>query len=732
MASSQNPDTYPNPISLPALVAKYYQQVSTTDDIKIHEYFKEHPHVQSVKMNFKTYNPNTLHLRGGSGGPEPQHNQPSTSKAALSPLMEFIAWDEDENALPCPDDADEFVHRARNILWLDDPENWNIKLNLYQPTGKDGVWEFAKSYSWNPTNYKNFYIKNGIAEKLRNGWRIVPSPAKKDQPKPKVHVGEYPYFEAVELSLQGDELVGISNKNKWELDVPKWLQRARKQLDKQIEAGRLVVLQASPDREDEESPEDDPYSSSYDEPPHTGGGDTPYDQSFDGRASDASARPTAPADINRVLSAASQSRYGPAGPTSRPYDQSFEGRASDPGARSTTPADITRLLSAAKSRSGPVGPVYQRYDQSFDRRVSGAGAPSATSLDINRVLSAAKSRSGQGGSVSRVLNDQISLSTGSSMPTAYAEHLTTTDIASLKAENKRLRDLLLERSISCPLCKKTFPTDEGSQLDKHIESHADMIRSNSNCPICEDNEWAFMTNQGKRRHLENHQTSLESEKMRNFWLALACPICDMDLAKMEAADIVTHIAQHSSVIQYCELCGLHVGACNEMERKNHSEVCLPGENEAELQFCRNCGMPENAEDREMHESSCGDQRCNTYCMTCGFDIRSINHDRDMLMDHGQRCVVPGGVAGTFCRRCGVKVADVYSREIEQHTQTCGYQLMDRNVGRNGKSLLSQEYLGIYLRDEIDDFADIPQLCRDPYPLGPHNHWINFPNCQLSH
>ncbi|KAG4441738.1 hypothetical protein IFR05_002781 [Cadophora sp. M221] len=221
-------------------------------------------------------------------------------------------------------------------------------------------------------------------------------------------------------------------------------------------------------------------------------------------------------------------------------------------------------------------------------------------------------------------NLELTITAGSSMPTVYIQHLTPTDIMQLRKENRKLLNHALEREIGCPICNVTFKAYDNDSKTAHFKSHIDQLNSVGTCPMCNET-WALFTFEQKRNHLLADFSKKESQDIVQFWEDIRCPICNLDLRSKSADDVTTHIASHiPGALKFCDRCGFDVLKCTPVEKDHH--------------------------DRERHE-------------------------------HFKRCRVPGGAAGTNCKRCGKKLAGLSGLRLASHNNEC-YRKEPASLGAN--------------------------------------------------
>ncbi|KAF8853593.1 hypothetical protein BDZ45DRAFT_806524 [Acephala macrosclerotiorum] len=270
------------------------------------------------------------------------------------------------------------------------------------------------------------------------------------------------------------------------------------------------------------------------------------------------------------------------------------------------------------------------------------------------------------------------LSVGSNLPEIYLRRLTTTDIAQLEEENRRIRMRNLERQSACSMCNAAFPNYKPEDIAAHYREHADAIAAAGKCPMCATEGWVFMDMDHKKEHIMGHYNEHDSKRIREFFKSLDCPICGEDLQDMDARTVVDHIASHTpEVIRFCDICGLDLDAVNKTELCHHADTCREWDHDLKEDgttlphFCGQCGVdrtkPETDCERRAHGKVCRTIKYEN-CENCGVDLTGFS-DEDYAT-HGRRCKVPRGMRKTWCRKCGRNVHAMDAIAKAYHRNDC--------------------------------------------------------------
>ncbi|KAG9229319.1 hypothetical protein BJ875DRAFT_500036 [Amylocarpus encephaloides] len=269
---------------------------------------------------------------------------------------------------------------------------------------------------------------------------------------------------------------------------------------------------------------------------------------------------------------------------------------------------------------------------------------------------------------------ELMLSGGNGTPAIYSQRLTPTDISQLLEENQKLRNQVLDRTDFCHFCDKTFDGFNHEDTIAHYKAHADQFVDAGRCPICDGENWMIMSQIQKVTHLEAHRKRSESKRMKTFWDAFDCPLCDINLSTFSGPeDVLLHMAEHTpGVLHYCDKCSVDLLAFESAELQRHKKICLdaPDRRGDELIFCDVCGKNRTNEDEEgltEHRKHCHAGK-GEFCKICGLNFK------DLLLDdawvHKERCRPPRGFAKKYCRRCGLNVHEMDEDEKEEHTEEC--------------------------------------------------------------
>jgi hypothetical protein len=232
-------------------------------------------------------------------------------------------------------------------------------------------------------------------------------------------------------------------------------------------------------------------------------------------------------------------------------------------------------------------------------------------------------------------NRELTLAVGSSLPTIYAQRITASDVGQVLDENEFLRGKVLERQVKCEICTEFFERFKEDEIREHYKVHADHLRVAGLCPLCEEKDWFFWTLDQKKNHIMMHQEQQETQTIRDFWQGLQCPVCDGDLHDLPTDQILSHMAEHApGVLQFCDLCGLHIKDCSATELAHHKKVCVdisqteprnPGDLERE--FCEHCGKDrtfESDDKRIEHSKYCRPGLLGAFCKQCSFRLNGLN------------------------------------------------------------------------------------------------------------
>ncbi|KAH6720987.1 hypothetical protein BKA61DRAFT_510071, partial [Leptodontidium sp. MPI-SDFR-AT-0119] len=268
-------------------------------------------------------------------------------------------------------------------------------------------------------------------------------------------------------------------------------------------------------------------------------------------------------------------------------------------------------------------------------------------------------------------NLELAITAGPSMPTVFTQHLTPTDIMQLRKENRKLLNHALEREIGCPICNMTFKAYDNDSKAAHFKDHIDQLNSVGTCPMCNET-WALFTFEQKRNHLLADFAKKESQDILQFWEDTRCPICNLELRSKSAEDVTTHIASHvPGALKFCDRCGFDVLACAPAEKAHHDRVCTRNTSVREPGMpdpiiCQNCGKERTPASENIREHDlCGNGQ---FCIRCRLDLSFL--DAQEQHEHFKRCRVPGGAAGTNCKRCGKKLAGLSARGLASHNNEC--------------------------------------------------------------
>jgi hypothetical protein len=289
---------------------------------------------------------------------------------------------------------------------------------------------------------------------------------------------------------------------------------------------------------------------------------------------------------------------------------------------------------------------------------------------------------------------ELQIKVGPSLPTVYAQRLTPTDIDQLLEENQNLRNKVLDRMWSCPICDVALNHHDNDKIREHGEEHIKQMEEAGQCPWCENTNWAFMTRDQKQHHFQQHMSMEQTDQIRKFWKQIQCPACDIDFTGMTPEVIIKHCLKHNpNVVQYCDKCGLHEAACTEGELINHRKTCREApdwkEGEPLPAFCEFCGKDTSTQTEAellLHERDCLNiPRANfeRFCTKCGLDI-SILNNRD-LAGHDSRCRAPRGHRKRFCARCGTNLTGLDETGKFRHGETCHLDEPAISIGYNDRS-----------------------------------------------
>jgi len=289
---------------------------------------------------------------------------------------------------------------------------------------------------------------------------------------------------------------------------------------------------------------------------------------------------------------------------------------------------------------------------------------------------------------------ELQIKVGPSLPTVYAQRLTPTDIDQLLEENQNLRNKVLDRMWSCPICDVALNHHDNDKIREHGEEHIKQMEEAGQCPWCENTNWAFMTRDQKQHHFQQHMSMEQTDQIRKFWKQIQCPACDIDFTGMTPEVIIKHCLKHNpNVVQYCDKCGLHEAACTEGELINHRKTCREApdwkEGEPLPAFCEFCGKDTSTQTEAellLHERDCLNiPRANfeRFCTKCGLDI-SILNNRD-LAGHDSRCRAPRGHRKRFCARCGTHLTGLDETGKFRHGETCHLDEPAISIGYNDRS-----------------------------------------------
>jgi hypothetical protein len=273
---------------------------------------------------------------------------------------------------------------------------------------------------------------------------------------------------------------------------------------------------------------------------------------------------------------------------------------------------------------------------------------------------------------------ELQLRVGSSMPTIYIQRLTPTDIKQLQNENQKLRNQVLDRIFTCPICDEDFETFEKDKIRDHCRQHQEQLAEAGQCPSCGDPQWAFLTNDQKRSHFAIHRHQHESAIIKKFYEDQCCPVCDRDLSKMKADLVIRHCLEHApGQVQFCDRCGLNELDCTNQELNHHHLKCRLADDrntgDPEPVFCENCGMNitrATDEENQAHQKDCYLGPKGRFCMKCGLNETGHGWEKAAIAKHNSHCTPPSGFNKKYCTKCRTELGSLGEAEIAQHRNTC--------------------------------------------------------------
>jgi hypothetical protein len=274
---------------------------------------------------------------------------------------------------------------------------------------------------------------------------------------------------------------------------------------------------------------------------------------------------------------------------------------------------------------------------------------------------------------------ELQLKVGPNFPTVYAQRITPSDFDELLDENQTLRNKVLERMWCCDICNTAFRNHNNSSIREHKQEHIKQIQEAGECPLCGSENWAFLSMDQKRAHLQWHTARTVTKAIQNSWRELQCPACDKDFSTMRPESIIDHCLKHGPhVVQYCDKCGFHEYKCTKEELVHHRQVCRDAperkNGDPEPIFCEYCGKDTSTQtktQKTLHTRDCQETvpgASKLFCTKCGMDITTFNNAQ--VERHASRCVIPRGVKRRFCGRCSTDLFELDSTEKSNHKRSC--------------------------------------------------------------
>lgn len=266
------------------------------------------------------------------------------------------------------------------------------------------------------------------------------------------------------------------------------------------------------------------------------------------------------------------------------------------------------------------------------------------------------------------------LSQGTNLPEIFYNAVTPTDNSLILAENRSLRNMVLQRRHKCDWCEFTFADHDEAGKRAHFLTHKKQLASGGDaCDMCGDTGYRFMSSSEKRAHHIACGKRRETEVIANFWKTCKCPICDEDLSRMDPKIVLQHVASHTpEVIKYCDRCGRDKDSLSVAEKLHHDRICvLNPEAKGRQEYCDRCAQdltditPRN---RQRHDRICGLKPARNFCTICSLDFASLSiHE---ARAHRANCKAPAAPPNSFCNRCAKDRLAMDDAQVAQHKRDC--------------------------------------------------------------